>query len=240
MSGSGYQPLEKKKGDGKSFSKNPFVSPLRLDILLYAMIMWFIYFSAQLLVAYEIACSVQSEGDYLASAVLHNDTPSKLWMSAAAADEIDDLQHYTWLLAHHDLAVSIASGSSQAPFAEAAFDLASSPLTLCKVGCRTWWPSFRLRSSMLLNLFLRCLSPGDIGCTCAPQHRLSLLRSCANPSHSPASFRKQVLQYGSLLHCAVVCRREAVLEVMTRAITARIPRQAPPPHLHRKKGPVQR
>ena len=84
----------------------------------------------------ELACSVQSEGDYLASAVLHNDTPSKLWMSAAAADEIDDLQHYTWLLAHHDLAVSIASGSSQAPFAEAAFDLASSAPHLVQSGMK--------------------------------------------------------------------------------------------------------
>ena len=76
MSGSGSKTLETKQGDGKAFSKNPFVPPVRL--VLCAVIMWVMYFEAQILVAYELACSVQPEGDYLASAVLHNDTPSKL------------------------------------------------------------------------------------------------------------------------------------------------------------------
>ena len=51
-------------------------------------------------------------------------------MSAAAVDEIDNLQQYVYLLAQHDLAWN----NAEAPFAEAAFDLLSTVRDLAQRG----------------------------------------------------------------------------------------------------------
>ena len=60
--------------------------------------------------------------------------PSKLHMSATAADEIDNLQQYVYLLAQHDLAKSVAWNYAEAPFAKAAFDLESAVPDLAQSG----------------------------------------------------------------------------------------------------------
>jgi hypothetical protein len=94
-------------------------------VLVCAAVAWSAYVTIQNVVAYEVAFVVQSEADYLSSGVIPCYAPSKVRMSAAASDEIDNLQQYVRLLAEHDLAADTVGNSATAPFAEAAFDLAS-------------------------------------------------------------------------------------------------------------------
>jgi hypothetical protein len=91
-----------------------------------AAVAWAAYATIQNIVAYEVSFFVQSEADYLSSGVIPCYAPSKVRMSAAASDEVDNLQQYVRLLAEHDLADGPADNSAIAPFAEAAFDLGAS------------------------------------------------------------------------------------------------------------------
>ena len=75
--------------------------------LVCATFAWSAYVVTQYVVAYEVSLVSQSEADYLSSGVIPCYAPSKLRMSAAAADEIDNLQHYVLLLAQHDLQLCI-------------------------------------------------------------------------------------------------------------------------------------
>ena len=83
------------------------------------------YWSAQRVVAYEISVLVEAETAFLVEGIIPCYAPSELRISAEAADDIEDLQRYVWLLAQHDLAASAAWPHTQAPFLEAALDLAS-------------------------------------------------------------------------------------------------------------------
>ena len=105
-------------------------------VLLCAAFAWAGYLAAQSFVAYEVALVVQAEGDYLMSGVIPWYAPSKLRMSAAAADEVDNLQHYVRLLAQHDLTGGATWNNTRGPFVEAAFDRASNVPGLARSGVR--------------------------------------------------------------------------------------------------------
>ena len=97
-------------------------------IFFITAVVWSGYLATRSIVGSEIAFFVQSETNYLTSSVIPTYEPGKLCISGDAANEIDEVQQYVWLLAQHDLA------TSDAPFVEAAFDLTSSMPDLAQRG----------------------------------------------------------------------------------------------------------
>ena len=82
---------------------------------------------------------VESETNYWAWGEIPFYATSKLHMSNEAVDEIEDLQAYVQILAEHDL----NEDSGAAPFATAAFDLASPHVLDVQSGWQDWDSCFQ-------------------------------------------------------------------------------------------------
>ena len=189
------------------------------------------YWAAQRVVAYEISVLVEAETDFLLEGIIPCYAPSELRISAEAADDIEDLQRYVWLLAQHDLAASAAWPHT--------LDLASTEPSLSSIACSTSPRSCPRRKSMPMLFLLRRLLPGDSGCQAILLLCRVFLRSHTQPLHRLLRLHRPASHYGLPLLCAEAWRRRLEVEVATMATMAQIPRPAPPRFLLRRNDLLQ-
>ena len=90
---------------------------------------------------------VESEKNYWAWGEIPFYATSKLHISNETVDEIEHLQAYVQVLAEHDL----NEGSGAAPFATAAFDLASSQILDVQLGLQDWDSCMRYISQRIID-----------------------------------------------------------------------------------------
>ena len=102
-------------------------------LLMVALWVWSAYLSLRRDIANVVAGVVVCETNYLLTGVIPAYAPSKFVLPPCPLldAELSNVQHYVALLAAHDLETDCAT----APFAVAAFDLASPSLPLVHSGC---------------------------------------------------------------------------------------------------------
>ena len=97
---------------------------------------------------------VESETNYWAWGELPFYATSKLHISNETLDEIEHLQAYVQVLAEHDL----NEGSGAAPFAMAAFDLASPHVLDAQSGLQDWDSCVKqYRCGFIFTIAISCL-----------------------------------------------------------------------------------